>query len=183
MSTGAQAAASDFSLRFRSGADWFTHSELDGIHTFAIGANSERAVDLLHMLASNLPEFVSVSISSLRERKSWWDNGCSRTETRDVIARLRLLLAGYGGVEFAIYTSDDQITLTPELELIVYSRSERWRDILFKLGLEERLAPPTAVWCASRAKLGPAPELVDSLAVAVKRLGLQPGDFDVEPGE
>lgn len=181
MSSGAQTTSSDFALRFRSSADWFTHSELDGLFTSVIGANSERAVDLMHVLAMRFPEALSVSISSLRERKSWWDNACSRSETRDVIARLKLLLAGYGGVEFAIYTNEDQLTLTPELELIAYSRSPKWRAILLKIGLEERTEPPTAVWCASRSTLGPAPELLDSLALAVKRLGLAPGDFDVEP--
>ena len=183
MSSGGISAASDFALRFRSSADWFTHSELDGIHTSIIGANSERAVDLMHTLAWQFPESVSVSISSLRDRKSWWDNACSRTETRDVLARLKLLLAGYGGVEFAIYTNEDQLTLTPELELILYSRTAKWRDRLVKIGLEERAHPPTAVWCADRSRLTPAPELLDSLAVAVKRLGLSPGDFDVEPSE
>lgn len=183
MSTGAQTIPSDFALRFRSAADWFTHSELDGLFTSVIGATSERAVDLLSALAWKFPETLSVSISSLRERKSWWDNACSRSETRDVIARLKLLLAGYGGVEFAVYTIDDQLTLTPELELIVYSRSPKWRGVLIDMGLEERSSPPTAVWCASRTALSVAPELLDSLSVAIKRLGLIPGDFDVEPGE
>lgn len=183
MTSGSISPNTDFALRFRSAADWFTYSELEGIHTFVIGANSERAVDLLHALTWQLPESVSVSISSVRERKSWWDNACSRSETRDVIARLKLLLAGYGGVEFAVYTFEDQITLTPELELIIYSRSAKWRERLLRIGLEERTHPPTAVWCASRSGLNPAPELLDSLASAVKRLGLAPGDFDVEPSE
>ncbi|MEP6832883.1 MAG: hypothetical protein ABJB74_05785 [Gemmatimonas sp.] len=183
MSSGAQVVPSDFALRFRSAADWFTHSELDGVYTSVIGANSERAVDLMHLLVYQFPESLSVSISSLRQRKSWWENACSRTETRDVIARLKLLLAGYGGVEFAVYTTDDQLTLTPELELIVYSRSPKWREALLKMGLEERHQPPTAVWCASRSELSAAPELLDSLAIAVRRLGLAPGDFDVDSRE
>lgn len=183
MSSGIQTLSSEFALRFRSSADWFTHSELDGLYTSVIGANSERAVDLMHTLAWQFPEMVSISISSLRERRSWWDNACSRSEARDVIARLKLLLAGYGGVEFAIYTNDDQLTLTPELELVVYSRYSKWRDVLLKLGLEERVAPPTAVWCAARSSLSVAPELLDSLSIAIKRLDLAPGDFDVDCSE
>ncbi|MGV3710213.1 MAG: hypothetical protein ACO1Q7_15360, partial [Gemmatimonas sp.] len=136
---------------------------------------------LMHTLALRFPEALSVSISSLRDRKSWWDNACARSETRDVLARLKLLLAGYGGVEFAIYTSEDQLTLTPELELILYSRSAKWHALLIDMGLEERASPPTAVWCASREFLPSAPELVDSLAMAVRRLGLSPGEYDVGP--
>ncbi len=180
MPSGDSSTISDFALRFRSAADWFTQSELDGIHTSVIGANSERAVELLHQLARRFPEYVSISISSVRDQKSWWDNACSRAEAREVIVRLKLLLAGYGGVEFAMYTSNDQLTLTPELELIVYSRTAKWREQLLQMGLEERTQPPPAVWCAARSSLNPAPELLDSLAAAVKRLDLAPGDFDVE---
>ena len=177
--TPAPANSSDIALRFRSSADWFTQSELDGIFTCFIGANSERAVDLMHSLSQLFPDSFSVSISALRERQSWWDNACARTEVRDVLARLKVLLAGYGGVEFAIYTSDDQITLTPELQLIVYSRSAKWRELLLDMGLEEKAEAPPAVWCVSRNSLVPAPELSDSLMLAVRRLALAPGDFDV----
>lgn len=177
--TAAPANISDIALRFRSGADWFTVSELDGLFTCVIGANSERAVDLLQTLSLQLPEAFSVSISSLRERMSWWDNACSRAEVRDVLARLRVLLAGYGGVEFAIYTSEDQITLTPELQLVVYSRSPKWRALLIDMGMEEKPEAPAPVWIVSRDALIPAPELSDSLMLAVRRLALAPGDFDV----
>lgn len=154
-------------------------SELDGLYTCIIGANSERAVDLLHTLALQFPEAFSVSISSIRERMSWWDNACARTEVRDVLARLKVLLAGFGGVEFAIYTPDDQITLTPELQLIVYARSAKWRAVLLDMGLEEKAETPAPVWCVSRDSLIPAPELSDVLMLAVRRLALAPGDFDV----
>ncbi|MEO7999859.1 MAG: hypothetical protein ABI852_20565 [Gemmatimonadaceae bacterium] len=89
------------------------------------------------------------------------------------------MLAGCGGVEFAIYTPDDQITLTPELQLIVYSRSAKWCDILLDMGLEEKSVLPPPVWCVSRDSLIAAPELSDSLMLAVRRLALAPGDFDV----
>lgn len=177
--TATPANSSAIALRFRSGADWFTMSELDGLYTCIIGANSERAVDLLQSLALHFPEAFSVSISSVRERMSWWDNACTRSEVRDVLARLKVLLAGYGGVEFAIYTADDQITLTPELQLIVYSRSPKWRGLLIDMGLEEKNVTPAPVWCVSRDALIPAPELSDSLMLAVRRLALAPGDFDV----
>lgn len=177
--TPPQASQSETGQRFRSSADWFTQSELDGLFTFTIGANSERAVDLMQTLTQQFPETFSVSISTLRERQSWWDNACARTEVRDVLARLKVLLAGFGGVEFAIYTADDQLTLTPELQLIVYSRSTKWRALLLDMGLEERLELPTPVWCVSRDALVPAPELSDSVLLAIRRLALVPGEFDV----
>lgn len=177
--TPSPANRSETALRFRSAADWFTTSELDGLFTYMIGANSERTVDLMQSLAQLFPETFSVSISALRERQSWWDNACTRAEVRDVLARLKVLLAGYGGVEFAIYTANDQITLTPEVQLIIYSYSEKWRHLLLDMGLEEKAETPAPVWCVSRDSLVPAPELSDSLMLAVRRLALAPGDFDV----
>lgn len=164
--------------RFRSTADWFTASSKGGIHTFHVGATSERAVDMMHMLSAYFPEQVRVAITSHRDRKSWHAPNCSRAEIRDVLARLKLLLAGYGGVEISVYTHDDQLTLTPELQVIIYSRNDIWRDRLINIGLERRKQPPTAVWCPSRTELRNAPELLDSLALSVRRLGLTPVRFE-----
>lgn len=180
ISTG-RTDASVIAQRFRSGADWFVSLNQPDVYTYLVGAASERSLDIMQSLVGFLPESVSVSISSLRERKSWWDNACPRSEVRDVLARLKVLLAGYGGVEFAVYTSSDQLTLTPELELVIYSRTAAWPARLLRAGLEERAAPPTAVWKPSRVELPPAPELLDSIAGAVRRLNLAPGEFDVEP--
>ena len=52
----------------------------------------------------------------------------------------------FGGVEFAVYTSDDQLTLNPHLELFIYARTDRWFYLLQGKGLEEQ-----ARWCARRA--------------------------------
>lgn len=170
-------STADYSQRFRSAADWFTTSAKGGIHTFHIGAPSERAVDLMHALSAHFPERARVFVSSLRDRKSWRAADSSRAEFRDALARLKLLLAGYGGVEIVIYNHEDQLTLTPELQLVIYSRSGVWRERLVKMGLELRKKPPTAVWCPPRKNLRSAPELVDSVAHTVKRLGLQPVSY------
>lgn len=180
-SIGSRTDASIIAQRFRSGADWFVSVNRPDVHTCLVGAASERSVDIMQALVAFLPERVSVSISSLRERKSWWDNACPRSEVRDVLARLKVLLAGYGGVEFAVYTSSDQLTLTPELELFIYSRTTAWPARLLRSGLEERASPPTAVWKPSRVQFPPAPELLDSIGLAVRKLNLAPGEFDVEP--
>ncbi|MDQ6611744.1 MAG: hypothetical protein M3Y64_04865, partial [Gemmatimonadota bacterium] len=93
-------------------------------------------------------------------------------EVRDTVARLKLLLSSYGGVEIAAYTGEDQITLTPELEVFVYSRTQRWRAQLVSMGIEEQSTTPTAVWRPTRHDLKPAPELSDALASAARRLRL-----------
>lgn len=178
MTPGNSQESVSVSQRFRSAADWFTSAEKGGIHTFHIGATSERAVDLMHVLSAYFPEQARVAVTSLRDRKSWRSANCPRAEIRDVLARLKLLLAGYGGVEISVYNQTDQLTLTPELQVVVYSRTDVWRDRLLKIGLERRREPPTAVWCPSRTALRKAPELLDSLALSVRRLGLTQVEFE-----
>ncbi|MEP6779443.1 MAG: hypothetical protein ABJC26_06090, partial [Gemmatimonadaceae bacterium] len=77
------------------------------------------------------------------------------------------------------YSADDQLTLTPELEIFIYSRTHRWRSKLLAMGLEERTTTPAAVWRPTRHDLKPAPELSDSLAAAAQRLGLEPVDVEL----
>jgi hypothetical protein len=165
--------------RFRSSADWFVRGKIGDVHTVRVGASGERAVDLMHALVASLPPHVHVSVESIREKAAWagWD--VSRNDTRDVLARIKLLLASYGGVEIAVYTHDDQLTLTPELEVVVYSRLERWGRRLIALGLEERDAMPASTWRPSRHALTPAPELSESLETSVKRLGLTRATLDI----
>ncbi|MEP6780892.1 MAG: hypothetical protein ABJC26_13440, partial [Gemmatimonadaceae bacterium] len=111
---------SDVAYRFRSGADWFVASEQPDVQVLRLGANSERAVDLFQGLIGNLATTFDLSIESLRDRLAWRGVDCGRSEVREVIARLKLLLASSGGVEIAAYSADDQLTLTPELEIFIY---------------------------------------------------------------
>ncbi|MBC8086565.1 MAG: hypothetical protein H7Z40_04825 [Phycisphaerae bacterium] len=178
MTPSSNQESTNISQRFRSAADWFTSTEQGGIHTFHIGATSERAVDLMHVLSAHFPERAKVAVTSWRDRKSWCSDDCARGDIRDILARLKLLLAGYGGVEISVFNDADQLTLTPELQLIVYSRSDVWRERLLKMGLERRKAPPIAVWCPSRTDLRAAPELTDSLALSVRRLELKAVEFE-----
>jgi hypothetical protein len=145
----------EMSPRFRSAADWFTQSVQDSIYTFHIGATSERAVDLMHVLAAHLPERVRVAVTSFRDRKSWQSANCARAEVRDVLARLKVLLAGFGGVEIAIYDKNDQLTLTPELQVIIYSRNADWRDRLLQIGLERVVSFANGVEWSTRVDRQP----------------------------
>jgi hypothetical protein len=87
---------------------------------------------------------------------------------------LKVALSAYGGVEVAIYTADDQLTLTLDLELYVYARTDRWLYILQGVGLTETLTPAPESWRLRPEELGPAPELAEALAAAAERLALEP---------
>ena len=158
--------------RFRSGVDGFTF-EKDGDHYEAfIGANAERVVDLFYTLSEQLPPAIDIAIMDLRSESSWNGESVALPDARDAIARLKVPLATYGGVEFSLYTPDDQLTLTPQLELFIYSRSDRWLYLLQGKGLEERAALADRSWRAQGWDRAPAPTLSAAIAAAAERLSL-----------
>jgi hypothetical protein len=73
-----------------------------------------------------------------------------------------------------VYTSEDQLTLNPVLELFIYARSDQWLYILQGKGLEERRAVRTKSWRLSKQEFPPAPELSRAVEQAAASLGLQP---------
>ncbi len=163
---------SDAAGRFRRAGDWFVTSTNDGVYTACIGATAERAVDLLHALAMHLDPAVDLYVSDVRTRTEWVGRDLALPDVRDALGRLRFPLATYGGVELTVFTPDDQLSLTPELLLVIYSRTDRWYFLLDGMGLEERASPPRAVWSPHRTELSASPELASSLAAAASRLGL-----------
>ena len=59
--------------------------------------------------------------------------------------RERGLAVRSGGVEPAVYTADDQLVLSPMLELWIYSRTDRWAYLLVGQGLEQVTRVPERV--------------------------------------
>jgi hypothetical protein len=160
--------------RFRSGSDDFTFTQESGYFEARVGANAERVVDLLHALAEQLPPAVDVAIEDVRERRTWRSSSVALPDVREAIARLKAPLAAYGGVELAVYSAEDQLTLTPDLELFIYARTDRWLYILQGKGLHETTSYEPQSWRFDADALGPAPELSDAVAAAAERLGLEP---------
>lgn len=165
-------SAADVQSRFRRDTDWFVASRRSGLYVAQIGTIGERAVDLMPALALHLDPAVDLSIESLRDRMAWQGRSLALPDVREVMGRLRLPLAMYGGVEIALVTPDDQLTLTPELAIVVYARTDRWFFVLDGMGLVERQSVPAKVWNSSRARLHPVEDLTLALAAAAERLSL-----------
>lgn len=159
--------------RFRASTDGFTFIEEDGVYTAHIVANAERVVDLFWTLTDLLGPAVDLHIDDLRSGRSWHGEALALGDVRDVIARLRLLLARFGGSQVSVYTSEDQLSLNEHLELFVYSRSDKWLYLLEGRGLEEMQHLRTRSWKIKRQAFPAAPDLVNALAAAAERLGLQ----------
>lgn len=169
---GKQAEASIWQ-RFRVSADGFTFGSEDGVFSAHVVANAERVVDLFHSLTEHMPPAVDVTIDDLRSGRAWKGEALPLDDVREQIARLKVLLARYGGVEFSMYTSEDQLTLNPYLELFIYARTDRWYYLLEGRGLEEQGVVRTKSWKQRRAQFPAAAELVNAIQAAVERLGLQ----------
>ncbi len=176
---------SDIANRFRRDSDWFVASKIDDIFVARIGAISERIVDLLPALAFHLDPAVDVVVESFRDHRMWRGSLLALPDVRDALGRLRLPLAMYGGVEVSLVTPGDQLTLTPELELVVYARSDRWLFLLEGMGIMERSHAPSAVWHVDRKSLRPIDDLSNALRAAAERLDLsessEPSDNNQRP--
>ncbi len=158
--------------RFRVSSDGFTFAEESGVFTARVVANAERIVDLFWTLSEMLSPAVDLHIDDLRSGRSWKGEALALPDVRDAIARLRLLLARYGGTEVSIFNSEDQLSLNPHLELFVYSKSDKWLYLLEGRGLEERSQLVPKSWKIKRQSFPAAPDLVSALAAAADRLGL-----------
>ncbi len=158
--------------RFRASSDGFTFGEENGVFTARVVANAERIVDLFWTLSELLSPAVDLHIDDLRSGRSWKGEALALPDVRDAMARIRLLLARYGGTEVSIFNSEDQLSLNPHLELYVYSKSDKWLYLLEGRGLEERSQLTPKSWKIQRQSFPAAPDLVSALAAASDRLGL-----------
>src|SRR3990170_5964612 len=149
--------------RFRSGFDGFTFTRTGDIYEAKVVANAERVVDLFFTLSELMPPAVDVYIRDMRSQTTWTGETIALPDVRDAVARLKVPLSTYGGVEVTLYSPDDQMTLTPQLELYIYSRSDRWVYLLTSMNLEERSSIEERMWGMSSWERAPAPSLSDAV--------------------
>ena len=169
---GRQPAASVW-RRFRAGTDEFTFAEAEGHYEARVATNAERAVDLLYVLSEQLPPAVDVWLEDARRTRAWRGVDVALPDVREAIARLKVPLAAYGGVELAVYSVDDQLALSAELALYAYARTDRWLYILQSKGLVQTETPEPETYALDPDELGDAPELADALDATADRLGLE----------
>lgn len=159
--------------RFRSGLDGFSFVKESDHYSAHVVTNAERGADLFCALLAHLPPAVDVAVDDRHSQRSWAGQQIALPDVQDAMGRLKSQLASAGGVEIAIYTSDDQLTLNPQVELFIYARSDRWLYLLLGMGLEERKLLATRSWKMSRREFDPNPQLTSDLEAAAARLGLR----------
>ena len=144
----------------------------DGVVCTRVGATSERVVDVWHALAASLDPPVDVCVHDVRTGREWQGALLALPDVREAMGRLRLPLAAYGGVEMSVFTDKDQLTLTPEMLLVIYSRTDRWAFLLDGMGLAERSVMPQPAWVPARDALRPEAQLEQVLQATAERLQL-----------
>ena len=159
--------------RFRSGEAVFSIETRDGLVAVRVGAGMEQSVELLHALTEHLPPVVDCAIDCLRSKRRFVGEGLSLPEVRESIGRLKVALVQSGGVELAVYTAEDQLVLSPMLDLWIYSRSDRWVYLLVGEGLEQVESVPPRGWTVARGEFTGAPELVAAVEKTAERLTLR----------
>lgn len=159
--------------RFRSGQDGFTFTRTGDVYEAKVIANAERVVDLFYTLSELMAPAVDVYIKDERSQSVWSGQTVALPDVRDAVARLKVPLSTYGGVEISIFTPEDQLTLTPQLELFIYSRSDRWMYLLSSMNLEERASLEERLWGVESWERAPAPALSDAVAAAAERLSIK----------
>lgn len=153
--------------RFRRDAEVFACLREGGMWVTRVGATAERTLEIFHDLTAELEGTVQLSLARLRDGAHWQGSQLALADVREGVARLRVPLAVCGGVEVSIWTHDDQLSVSAQLTLHLFSRRDRWRDLLVARGLEERRAIPDRRWARSRDDFAASPALdrvIDSIA-------------------
>jgi hypothetical protein len=161
--------------RFRAGVDEFTCEPVGTAWAVHIAAGAERTAELFHELTDEMPGAVSLSITRARDGTVWRGDALALTDVRESVARLRAPITAVGGFEVSIYTADDQLALSAQLELYAYARSDRWRYLLQHRGFVEREAIADRRWARSTEDFVVSAEADAAIAATVERLGLKAG--------
>lgn len=170
---GGHADAVQRQLR-RGDGDGFTFGDHAGLCEAVVMANADRVVELFLALTDHLPPAVSAELGDVRTSRVWRGDGIASAEVRDALARMKGTLATQAGVEVTLTGSDDQLTLTPNLELFVYARTDRWLYLLQGKGLRRRATLHPRSWRLGRDEFAPAPAVAIAVREAAERVGLVP---------
>ena len=159
--------------RFGSFTDLFAFRREGDLHVAEVVATPERAVELFHALTESMPPEVDFALHCLRTGRHFVGQGLHRAEVTEAVARLKVLLARSAGVEMAVYTPEEQLSLSPMLDLWSFARSDRWLYLLLGSGLEECLELPRRTWNVTPGEFTGAPDLVSAVTATAQRLTLR----------
>ena len=159
--------------RFRPAADVFAMRKEGDVFVAEVRTSPEHAVELFYELTAHMPDVVDLALDCLRSGREYLGEGLHLSEVTETVARLKVPLAASGGVELSVYTGDEQLCLSPMLDLWIYAKSDRWLYLLIGRGLEECAELPPHEWSVGAKEFTGAPELVDAVTSTAERLTLK----------
>jgi hypothetical protein len=159
--------------RFRPPEEGFVFTERDGLFEARIVPKATRAIDLFLLLAYHLESRVHVAVEDIRRARAWHADSVALAHAREVVADVGTLLLTYAGVEVAVVDRINQISLTPHLEIFVYSRTERWFYFLRDLGIRQYRSLEPRSWILERDEFPSNLELANAVDGLVQRLELR----------
>lgn len=161
--------------RFRDASDTYQVLRRDGlIGTRALG-NAEAMVELFIELIPEFPNLFTLVVDDWRQQQAWRAEGVSQAALLDAMYTLRVPLIGAGGVEFTLESAGDQLSLSAHLEVVTWSRTDRWQYLLDRAGLRERPRVRGRLWRPDRGAFPSANVLSAGVRTMADSLALQPG--------
>jgi hypothetical protein len=152
--------------RFRDAADTYQVLRRDGlVGTRAIG-NAEAMVELFLELVPEFPNLFTLVVDDWRQQLTWRADSVTHT--------LRVPLIGAGGVEFTLEAGGDQLSLSAHLEVVTWSRTDRWPYLMDRAGLRERPRVRGRLWRPDRGAFPSANVLSANIRTLADTLALQP---------
>ena len=142
------------------------------VHVAEIFAEPERSVELFASLIDELPQQIDLTIWCARSGERFAGEGRFRSEVDEGLRALLPAVAAVGGVEIALYSAEDQLTLSLSAELWVYTRSPRWPLVLASRGLVERTTADRRSWTVNAGDFCGAPHVIQAVCEVAERLTL-----------
>jgi hypothetical protein len=170
-------AVSDVTVwrRFRDVADTFVVLRRDGLIGARAVGNSEAMVELFIELIPEFSSLFALTIDDWRSSRVWRADGVTQNAMLDAFYGLRVPLVNAGGVEFTLEAPHEQLSLSAHLEVVIWSRTERWLYLLQRAGLREQSALRGRLWRPDRGAFAQAPVLTDGVRTMADSLAMQPG--------
>ncbi len=161
--------------RFRDASDTYAVMRRDGLVGARALGNAEAMVELFLELVPELPILFSLTVDDWRNSRTWHADGVTQAALLDAFYSLRVPIIGAGGVEFTLDSGGDQLSLSAHLEVVTWSRTDRWLYLLDRAGLRERPRVRGRLWRPARGAFPPANTLTAGVKTFVSTLALQPG--------
>ncbi len=160
--------------RFRDTTDVYAVMRRDGLIGTRVIGNAGAMVELFLSLVPEFADIFALTVDDWRSDVVSRADAVTQDALLDAVYPLRVPLASAGGVEFTLESVGEQLTLSAHLELVTWSRTDRWLYLLDRQGLQERPQVRGRLWRPARGAFASAGTLTAGVRTLVEQLALQP---------